>query len=332
MPVWIPMFALPNVEVAEPIEVEGMLLASIADQRVQDLADQHLTFSNYLESFRSEFNRQIKPSIILRRDDSPELYRSVDALAGFRDAIALSVIPYAWAFFLRYGHGPDIRYSDSFAIYPWMLDKNYEYVVMRSIGELGLDEAHKLKPQSFPGVTPRGLVPRDIDRPMLGALLDRWPKRFSTTQPSSEDVALFRSLNMANAAAKLPALAEGTHYDVGRCLALWVSAFEILVHDRHSDASYVFDNFDKAQWKLSKCREPNKARNDFLHGNPITDAALTISGTERLLLHYAPVLYRMAITALGLFLLLRFSRTDKGDRLRDLYREYLNQNWHHRES
>ena len=49
-------------------------------------------------------------------------------------------------------------YSDSFTIYPWMLDKNYEFVVMRSIGQWGLDEAKKLNPQSVPGVTPRKLA------------------------------------------------------------------------------------------------------------------------------------------------------------------------------
>ena len=138
MPVWIPMFALPNIEVEEAIELDGMALATMSDPRIQTLAAQHQTFSDYLDSFRSEFNRHINPSIIIRRDDTPELYRTVDALAGFRDAIALSVVPYAWAEFLRYGHAPEVRYSDSFSIYPWMLDKNYEYVVMRSIGEMGV--------------------------------------------------------------------------------------------------------------------------------------------------------------------------------------------------
>lgn len=312
------MFALPNIEVEEAIELDGMALATMRDLRIQELTAQHQRFSNYLDSFRSEFNRHIDPSIIIRRDDTPELYRTVDALAGFRDAIALSVLPYAWAEFLRYGHAPEVRYSDSFSIYPWMLDKNYEYVVMRSIGEWGLDEAHELRPQSLPGVTPRRLVRRNIDRPMLAALLQRWPIRYSTTTPTWEDTALFRSLNMANAAAKLPATAEGTYYDIGRSVALWVSAFEILVHDGYSDASYVYNNFDKAQWNLSECKNQiyevslgkpkrnlacwiynklNKARNDFLHGNPISDATLLIQESGRPLLHYAPVLYRMALTA-----------------------------------
>ena len=47
-------------------------------------------------------------------------------------------------------------------------------------------------------------------------------------------------------------------------------------------------------WIYSKL---NKARNDFLHGNAITDATLLIQKSGRPLLHYAPVLYRMALTA-----------------------------------
>jgi hypothetical protein len=173
-----------------------------------------------------------------------------------------------------------------------MLDKNYEFVVMRSQAQWGLDEAKKLKPQSQPGITPRRLVRRNIDRPMLAALLERWPARYSTADPTTNDRSLFRSLNMANAAARLLANAEGTEYDIGRSLSLWVSAFEILVHDGYSYASYVYDNFDEAQWNLTKCNEAiyeissgkpkrnlacwiysklNKSRNDFLHGNEITD-------------------------------------------------------------
>jgi hypothetical protein len=104
MPTWIPMFALPNIAVEEPIEIDGMALAATSDIRIRELAQKHENFANYLESFQTEFSHHLQPSIIIRRADTPELYRSVDALAGFRDAIALSVIPYSWSQFLRYGH------------------------------------------------------------------------------------------------------------------------------------------------------------------------------------------------------------------------------------
>jgi hypothetical protein len=51
-----------------------------------------------------------------------------------------------------------------------MFDKNFEYVVMNSMAQLGLDEAKELQPQSTSGITPRTLVRRMIDRPMLDFL------------------------------------------------------------------------------------------------------------------------------------------------------------------
>jgi hypothetical protein len=196
----MPMFALPNIALEEAIEVDGVALASISDMRIRELANEHENFASYLESFRSEFGYRLSPSIIIRRDDTRELYRSVEALSGFRDAIALSVVPYAWATYLRFGNLPDITYSDWFSIYPWMLDKNYEYVVMNSMATgLGLNEVKELRPQSTPGIVHRPLVRRDIDRPLLAALLQRWQQRYQTLTPTWEDTALFRSLNMANA-------------------------------------------------------------------------------------------------------------------------------------
>jgi hypothetical protein len=227
---WIPMFALPNIALEEAIEADGVALVSFEDERLQQLANDHNRFGSYLERFQTEFGRRVQPSVIIWRNDSSEHYRTVEALAGFRDAISISVAPYGWATLLRYGHSPEILYSDWFAIYPWMLDKNYEFVVMRSMAQTGLDEATELRPQSTPGITPCRLIRRMIDRPMLEALLKRWPIRYETKAASWENTALFRSLNMANAASKLPANADGTSYDIGRSIGLWVSAFEILVH------------------------------------------------------------------------------------------------------
>jgi hypothetical protein len=44
---------------------------------------------------------------------------------------------------------------------------------------------------------------------------------------------LFRALEMARAASKMPGGSDATEYNVGRAVALWVSGFEILAHDGH---------------------------------------------------------------------------------------------------
>jgi hypothetical protein len=44
---WVPTFALPNVDVDEPIEVDGMALVSLRDYRIHELANKHKNFAEY---------------------------------------------------------------------------------------------------------------------------------------------------------------------------------------------------------------------------------------------------------------------------------------------
>jgi hypothetical protein len=229
MTAWIPMFALPHIDVQEPIEVKGMAVVSLRDERLKALTKKHRRFAMYMRRFKTEFGQQIWPSILIREDSSPEPYRSVEALAGFRDAIAISIIPHSWALALRFENTFGIRYANWFSFFPWMVDAKYEGLIMHSMAQLGYHEVKALKAQATAGFTYQPLSERMIDKPLLKALLERWELRFNTDTPTRENVALFRALNMALSAAMLPGNVEVTIYDIGKAIALWVSAFEILV-------------------------------------------------------------------------------------------------------
>jgi hypothetical protein len=137
MATWLPMFALPNIEVRRPIEVDGFALASIHDARVRELAEAHPNFREFLNRVTTEFGRPIIPSVFICRDDVPITYRGIDAIAGFRDAVAMSVIPQSWAKVLRFGNNMGIKYSDYFTVYPWMLDKNFDHLITSTLNMLG---------------------------------------------------------------------------------------------------------------------------------------------------------------------------------------------------
>src|SRR5208282_3002693 len=103
----------------------------------------------------------------------------------------------------------------------------------------------------------------------------------------------------------------------------WVSAFEILAHPGTSDVGYkqVYKLVEKTTWNLTECKEVvyepyghkpgqpkrtlpvwlygelNRARNDFLHGNPITDSRLIVPPGKQPLHLYAAPLFRMALAA-----------------------------------
>jgi hypothetical protein len=317
------MFSLPHIDVQEPIEVAGMALVSMRDERLQSLTKKHRRFAMYMRRFKTEFGQQVWPSVLIRESTSPERYRSVEALAGFRDALAISVIPYSWAQTLRFENTFGIRYANWFSFYPWMVDAQYDGLLMQSMAQLGYHEVKALKAQTTAGFAHQPLAARMIDMPLLRALLARWETRFKTETPARDTVALFRSLNMALSAAMLPGNVEVTIYDIGKAIALWVSTFEILAHPGTSNVGFkqVYELLERATWKLSDCNDPiyepygykagqskrplpvwlygemNRARNDFLHGNPIGDARLIVPPGKRPLHLYAAPLFRMALTA-----------------------------------
>jgi hypothetical protein len=327
---WIPMFTLPNITLTQPIETDGVALVSTADPRLAEISLAHPAFQIYVDGFKTEFGRSLAPSFVLVHKDAAPAFRGVEALAAFRDSVSMSVIPLSWAKSLRFGPGnAGIHYSNWFSIYPWMLDKNYEHLLSMTMATTAMDEVGRLRPQSSPGISARHLDHHDVDRVLLDELLIRWQRCYRAEIPEHADVALFRSLNMANSAALMPAGVEATMYDIGRSVSLWVSAFEILSPAKSSAFFNVYANLKTVEYGLTAVNTPiyethgfkttqtkdilpcwiygelYKARNDFLHGNRISAERLTVRPSQRSLFVYTAPLYRLALTG---FLNLRFDR------------------------
>ncbi len=332
MPEWIPMFAMPNVQPQNPIEIDGIAFVSVFDDRIKTLRIKYPNYDSYLDKFSDEFGVKLNPSTIMVRNDTPPLYKRVDALASYRDAISIASISKTWAHILRYGgymDGP--RYSNTFSFYPWLLDKNYDKVATQSIATFGIQQLTSMHAQSVPAFSYCRLLPNMIDDALLGELLKRWERRYSTEKPHWKDRALFRSLNMANAAANLPGHADITQYDLGRLVALWVSAFEILAHPpfgTQNGYKQVYALLNSVQWRNSRNKERrfspyphtrntprsnlpcwiygqlNQFRNDFIHGNRVNETHLVTKRSDRAIQSYASVLYRMALAS---FLKLKWS-------------------------
>lgn len=124
----------------------------------------------------------------------------------------------------------------------------------------------------------------------------------------------------------MPVLHWQSIYEWGVHLALWVSAIEILAHADRDKVSLeaVWDLLEQYQWRCPDLEERSysvnrkqgkrhlslpqflywalyKARNDFLHGNSVTEDRLKISmpdGRVVGLISIAPVIYRTALAAL----------------------------------
>jgi hypothetical protein len=259
------------------------------------------------------------------KTDAPRSYYNAEAVNGFRDILSMSVVPYARAKRLYSNHANGLVYSTPFQFYPWMLDKQYDYMTIMNPAELGLHMLEEFAGQSFPEQRQQTVMDQNMDLVLAKAMLDRWLPRFADGEAEWKDKALFRSLNMANDAARIPASTAATLYDVGRSLALWVSAYEILAHPgakKESSFQTVSAELEKVKWcepKLSDtsytlpgktpkqvilatwlCKQLYDLRNAFLHGNDIDpEQQLKING--KVAIDFAPCIYRLLLTGfLGL--------------------------------
>lgn len=324
MPVWAPIWVMPNLRLQEPIEGKRAALVPWLDPRIIALAKKHRRFNTYLARFTDAFGVPQQPAVLIAKKSTAKTARiRVEAMASFRDLIVMSVVPYNRALMLVYpNRGRGIVYSNNFWLHPWVIDKNYEWLVTKSMASLGLHEVKKFKGQATPEVFSQELNPYDIDKALLEALLDRWHMRYFKPRPTWNDRALFRALNMANTACQLPSVVDTTIFDIGRALALWVSAFEILVHPGSggkSNLAAVYGALDKVDYATDALKrkrywaydpaakrktrtilarriynELYDRRNAFLHGNPVKASSLLFNRAS--LLNLAPSLFRMALT------------------------------------
>jgi hypothetical protein len=188
---------------------------------------------------------------------------------------------------------------------------------------LGVHDVIMLNGQSAPGISQAILSEREFDFPLLGELKRRWVRRYLTKIANWADLALFRSLDMAMAAARVPAGHDATLAALGRNIALWISSFETLVHPKaaRSELALVYDLLEKKNWTVSRCGHRryaayvtrkmdarrrviacwvygmlHHARNDFLHGNALPSNRLSVGRYNRNLFYYAAPLYRIALS------------------------------------
>jgi hypothetical protein len=329
---WIPLLVLPNLQIQGTFECQNiMALVPFTDPRVETLIKAHPYFKTFLSKFRDAFGVQIWPSVLVLRSSAPDSYRRADAVASFRDLISVCAIARSRAAGLVYDHAT-VMYSDVFDIYPWMVNASYDGLFASTPALQAVHIVDRFRGQTSPNVPVQSISERDLDYPLMVALLERWRGRYSGRRVRWSDRALFRSLNMANEAARSPGGILTVYYDAGRSIGLWVAAFETLSHPLKGQANIdtVLPLLEQAEWldhtlayrlyrvgNKSKSKSKIKSkpnprwrnlacsiyatlygvRNDFLHGNPVSSSRLLHPRSKKPLLNYAACLYRLALSS-----------------------------------
>lgn len=114
-------------------------------------------FGTCIKRFKTECDYPVHSSIIIWRRDTPDTYRTISAIAGFRDLVSISVVPICWARAHRWQRAFGAMYSDTFSIYPWMVDKNGGDLITSTPAMRGVHEVRRHKGQSI-AIPPAGLA------------------------------------------------------------------------------------------------------------------------------------------------------------------------------
>jgi hypothetical protein len=316
---------LPHTAFSEPLENEYLAVVPQDDKRLKDLAGQQPAVQKLTTGFADQFQRAVKPSALLVRSDAP---KSVDfhAIASFRNIVAISSIIDAWCFQLTGGNCGYPLWSDYFDFYPFTATKKGTHLIAESVASMERDKPDKFSGQRAPHLPTADQLLFGVDILIFDGCLKQWHRRFIGQQKNWNTRVLFRSLEIATQAARMPAVGTSlpTIHDAGVGIALWVSALEILSHPQKAGASLrtVLGLLSGADWLtpplkttkyVVKCektamrvnyiqklyRELYRARNDFLHGNPVTAANLfpAKERSQPMLLHCAPLVYRAALAS-----------------------------------
>jgi hypothetical protein len=127
---WVPILALPNLDIQEAFECNHAAIVSPADHRVKKLCQDHPNLATFLSKFSGQFGEQVWPSLLLVNCSAPKSYASAEAVTAFRDIVSLSVVPYARASRLRFDQASQLAFTNTFQFYPWMLDKDYKDMIL----------------------------------------------------------------------------------------------------------------------------------------------------------------------------------------------------------
>lgn len=316
---------IPHAGFDKTIERGPVALVPPEDSRLAELITNNRGVSQLTSNFTDQFGRRVTPSAVLIRSDAP---KCIDfyAIAAFRNCIAISAVIDAWVYELTGGNAGYPLWADYYDFYPFTVGENGA-LMARSVASFEIDHSNNFRGQRAPHIASQSCLSFGVDEIVLERCLQQWDRRFLQNRSERASQVLFRSLEIASQAMRVPAIGtqRPTIHDFGVGIALWVSAFEILSHPRKGNANLgtVLDLLSNVDWIDKKLRAtrftveyPRKnyrkvnlaqkfyhqlysARNAFLHGNAVTASKL-FPGKKRggpNLLHLAPLVYKAAILA-----------------------------------
>jgi len=325
---WELVFILNNLTFSRNWENDYLAIIGPKDERYSSIKEQSPTTKKLLSNFVNQRKQSFSPPILIRKSNYPRPPKEPDSILAFRNILAISSIVKGWGISST---GCNALYSDYFDLYPLVPGKQGTiHTISSAMHDFDMGSRPFLGQNSPHLPIDLSDVWTHTDELLLESLHEIWKGIFiGTTQETWTDTALFRSLQMAYRAFQCPVRPIGSIYDYGTHLVLFASACEILCHPEKGDVGpkevlellhqYPFCE-KRLRHKRYKFKRETKAgkivtetmtlaqklysqiydlRNDFIHGNKVTDSSLRAStNKKRKPLTWAmPIIYRTLLYA-----------------------------------
>ena len=289
---WTLVSLLPNLSIDSPIETSGIAIVPFDDIRLQSIAEQNQPTHVFIKSFHDPFGGIVRPAALIRLV-GVGLTFSTDDLVAYRNLVAQSVITQSWHQQIRHDRMDYPRWSDCFDFYPISVNSRGKLAV-ESLDLLDERAINEHRGQSSPHLSNPTNLCCYTDKYYYEIMVTVFNVICATdrTWPSE---AFFRSLELSFLASTMPKANATSVNDQGIAIALWISALEILVRTPETNSSHrrvhnllgqstpftqtlrdkehsveIKSKDRKATLVQKLCAEMYAARDDFLHGNPVS--------------------------------------------------------------
>ena len=327
---WSLIVVLPNLTLKKPAEFPPFAFVPNDDQRLIEIRKTSKPAAALLDNFASNFGRPCNPSALIVDKSAPSNFQDWTAIVDLRNAFAIATICRSWQFAIGSLNVWWPLYSDYFDFYPFHPANDGFGLVHSGPGLSSHNDAAEFIGQPQVDIPSGQQWNFDVtpDEGLMPALIDAWKKRILRKRRDWKTDALFRSLAVAFRAARLAKGSDNQMFDLGIQLSLWVSAHECLVHPGRrgrADLNAVWDLLGKRNWSYGRLRDKfrlrhirsrpghtpplnyvqrlyfrlHRARNAFLHGNPVKRDLLFIGKTksDSVFIQVAPLVYQTALEA-----------------------------------
>lgn len=322
---WELLYAMPNLNLNKPFESEFIAIVPFDDERLNKIISTEKIAEILLTNFKNEAGKQVKPSALIWKKDTPGSIRKNDAIVAFRNSLAISSLLHGCCRAVNSENIFEPIFADYFDFYPVAPNKRGNGFIISTPATLAIwSKVDKFYGHTYPHISIYEQLKANPDEYLAEKILRQWKIRYiSPGIDSWYTRLLFRSFEVAYQALMSP-FHHSTIHEYETNLSLWTSAFEILVQKKggknvgYKDVLKLLGNYkwgmkklDDRRFKIYKernlprgnlvqklYREIYDTRNAFFHGNPVTESCLYPfrNKARPSLFQLAPTIYWVALT------------------------------------